>query len=355
MAASNNQMKDISLMFLLGISVGVLFAVINTSLYKGRSIFNYGCQSPYMHEDPNLIPNEEKDLESVDENLDMTFKDLEDEHNKGGDKVAKELSKTVTVLCWVMTNRDNLRTRGKSIKETWGKRCNKLIFFTTEKDYEFPVVALKLRNGKTDAWSKTREAWKYIYNHHRNDADWFLAVDDETFVIVENLRLLLSKYDTNKAYYLGRWFTVEGGYNSEGAGYVFSKKTLKGFVRVMKDSNKCSDVSLGEEGNVGKCLKSIGIHPSDTRDSMKRETFHPLNPENHIVPGSIKDDHWIHGHNRFPVLSGADFCSDNSITFHYIRADYMYILEYLVYHLRPYGIQNSFKLPKKFLSKPGKV
>lgn len=117
-------------------------------------------------------------------------------------------------------------------------------------DSSLPTVKLSVEEGRNGLWGKTREAFRYIWNNYRDQADWFFKADDDTlvkwlifvtilhsfhfkyniicalllflnrYVIVENLRYFLSGYNTTEALWFGHKFKtiVKQGYFSGGAG-----------------------------------------------------------------------------------------------------------------------------------------
>ena len=112
-------------------------------------------------------------------------------------------------------------------------------------------MALDVPEGHDNLWAKTREAFRYVYQHHKvrsdhifcrnidlinqirmntiqDEADWFLKADDDTYTIVENLRFLLEDKNSSAPVYFGHKFKpyVDQGYFSGGAGYVLSKEAL---------------------------------------------------------------------------------------------------------------------------------
>lgn len=48
------------------------------------------------------------------------------------DLIATQLAKEVRVLCWIMTDPVNHQRKASVVRDTWGKRCNILLFMTTQ-------------------------------------------------------------------------------------------------------------------------------------------------------------------------------------------------------------------------------
>jgi hypothetical protein len=96
-------------------------------------------------------------------------------------EMADKLFNDVRILCWVFTHPvPNHKTKVPHVRATWGRRCNKLLFISTQVEPGFDdIVAMPVEDGRAHLWNKTRLAMKYVYENHKNDADWFMRADDD--------------------------------------------------------------------------------------------------------------------------------------------------------------------------------
>jgi hypothetical protein len=78
------------------------------------------------------------------------------------DKLADLLFKEVKILCWVFTHPANHKVRSIHVKNTWGKRCSKLLFMSSEEDPDLPIVVVPGGNGRTHLWNKTQFTYRYV-------------------------------------------------------------------------------------------------------------------------------------------------------------------------------------------------
>ena len=252
--------------------------------------------------------------------------------------------------------------QARHVRATWGRRCDTLLFMSSAADPELPAVRLNVSEGRDNLWAKTKNAFKYVHRHHLEEADWFVKADDDTYMIIENLRLLLSEFNATEPLYFGRRFKpfVKQGYMSGGAGYVLSKEALKRFVEVHKttqlqtccqggysdsillpvqagvdDRAMCRQSSGGaEDVEMGQCMQHLGVTAADSRDQEGKKRFFPFVPEHHLIPGHIPRDSWYWRYQFYAEEEGLGCCSDRAVSFHYVSPREMYLLEYLIYHLR---------------------
>lgn len=80
-------------------------------------------------------------------------------------------------------------------------------------DSELDTIVLPVDEGRENLWNKVREAFKYIYTNHLTDYDWFLRADDDTYVIVENLREMLEPHSPTSPVYFGCKFKLPHSHN----------------------------------------------------------------------------------------------------------------------------------------------
>lgn len=269
---------------------------------------------------------------------------------------ADNLRHRVRILCWILTYPKNHRTKAINAKETWGRRCNKLLIMSSKRDDVLDTIVVNVtKENRRSLWSKTRQAWKYVYRHHLNDADWFYKADDDTYASMENMRYFLSTYSPLDPIYFGYKMkaVVQQGYNSGGAGYVLSRTAL---VRLAEDGfpdpDKCSQSDEGaEDAEVGRCMEKVNVLAGDSRDRLKRGRFFVHNPDYHLRQSTadiIDETYWYWKNMFYENDEGLDCCSNTAISWHYVQPATMINLHFFHYKFKTYGrVVSPHELPKR--------
>ncbi|XP_072037421.1 glycoprotein-N-acetylgalactosamine 3-beta-galactosyltransferase 1-like [Amphiura filiformis] len=247
--------------------------------------------------------------------------------------------KKIRVLCWIMTSPDTLMLKALHIKNTWGPRCDHILYMSSVENTTFPAVGLNVTEGRDSLWNKTRAAFEYIYKHNlTRKFDWFLKADDDTYVIVDNLKYFLRDKNSSKAVYYGHHFApfIKNGYMSGGAGYVLSRYAVETLVKIgLNNQLLCPQngtFATAEDLSLGYCMQNIGVIAGDSRDSLNRSRFLPF-----PIPEIMRDNYlpdWYVQYARHKLQKGLECCSDYLISCHYVLPHQMYAMDYFVYHLR---------------------
>lgn len=121
-----------------------------------------------------------------------------------------------------------------------------------------------------------------------------------------------------------------------------SKEALRRFVTdaITKYGSKedCrSFIDVGaEDAELGKCMTSVGVIPGDSRDHLGRGRFFPMEPHLFVYPFISPNNFapWWNNKSYYYYRQGENCCSDTTISFHYIRPTTLYVMDFLLYHIK---------------------
>ncbi|KAI6237969.1 N-acetylgalactosaminide beta-1,3-galactosyltransferase [Aphelenchoides besseyi] len=324
--------------------ISILWVVLGT-VFVGFTIYSLdkiGSSIPYF----NVY---KPDVEIVNSEVEEQL--FQFQHNHEDSDVVGELKENVRVLCWIMSGPNNTH-KAMAVNATWAPRCNKYFFVTAGNG--LPSVDLNVTAGRNHLFEKSKRAFKYLYDTDLNDYDWFLKADDDTFVIMENLRFMLLSYSPNDPIYFGCKFEskFKQGYMSGGAGYVLSREAVRRLVEVgLNDTAKCSQDEEGaEDVQIGKCLEAVNVVAGDARDTNGNLRMLPFEATALVdmskkkKPGYVK---WFYNETLYTYNKYKEPLSDYAISFHYINPVQMHGLFDRLYKLKVVGVTDSLDLVAK--------
>ncbi|KAF1780177.1 Fringe-like [Phytophthora cactorum] len=281
------------------------------------------------------------------------------------------------ILCFAVSYSAQHQTRVRAVAETWGQRCDKLLFFSnmsdtiivaadTPAERRFDVVQLDIIADHAHLWLRTRAALKYLYDNFRHDYDWFYKCDDDTYAIVENMRAYLKRPEVLQRFnrepmHMGHRFSMPMGtldhyiknetlrsqwhsrfdrmvYNSGGAGYVMNRLYLDKIVESLPEWTCLPEEASGtmpEDAGVAFCMMWNDVYPWDTRDHRGRERWHAFSPQHLFLTLDDPDSWYVKYHQTIGgVRSQFESAAPDSVAFHYAKPPLMYHLERSLYLCR---------------------
>jgi len=262
--------------------------------------------------------------------------------------------RSVTVVMPSVVNPNRRTQRLDSILETWGGSARAVYVVHNVSEYPEASHAVLSENHKPeDPYSYPQlmlvpsligledgvERLLYVIRmvYEKINPDFAFFINDHTFVIPEHLCEYLEHKNPNNHIYHGHALKNDKSvFNSGAAGYILSRETMKGLVdKLDHDDPLCTGKEAVKwlQGNPGlltsECMKKFGVTPVDTRHHEIYHRFHAF-PLTRMVSGDI-DQWYINKHigmdelmeglkpSYNTLLSGADCCSQDTISFHYVE------------------------------------
>ncbi|XP_072179543.1 glycoprotein-N-acetylgalactosamine 3-beta-galactosyltransferase 1-like [Diadema setosum] len=250
---------------------------------------------------------------------------------------ANLLRSKAKIMCLVTLEQSTASRFGKPVQNTWLRHCNGiLVMSNVPQSGGSTVVNVGIKGGESYRWSRTRLSLKHVHDKFLNHYDWFLKVPPDGFAVLENLRYLVLRYRASVNGYMGHVFK---GPKGGGSVIILSREALK-LIRPHLDSCTPSYFGGADDGEVLEtCFRSLDVIASmDGRDSAGRYRSQMRVPKLNLPYGATGRREWKWRDIIHPELKVPECCRDYTVAFHHVDPTELYLLEFMVYHMRPFGI-----------------
>uniref|UniRef100_A0A0N4ZDU4 N-acetylgalactosaminide beta-1,3-galactosyltransferase n=1 Tax=Parastrongyloides trichosuri TaxID=131310 RepID=A0A0N4ZDU4_PARTI len=278
----------------------------------------------------------------------ITFYVISDSHNENNlsfinMETMSLLERRTKVFCFILTSIKNMKTRAIYQKDTWLKRCDNYLFGSAVEDLSLPAINACSHDIHDSAMCKFKNTIKYIWNKYGEEYDWYFKTDDDSYIVVENLRALISPLNPNDYIFYGFKFVEHLDRKIEvlhgGSGFLMSRSSVKLLIEYgLDDSKYCNQNEyIHDDITVSDCFYRLGANVTGIIDNLKRFVFCPYDPErmlysNFVFPFMVEEIPF-----KDTITTGINSVGDFPIAFHYVGREMMYLLEYLFYHSNVVG------------------
>ena len=273
------------------------------------------------------------------------------------------------ILCVVLTQTKNHDTRLQALIDTWGRKCDKLIAASDSTDPKLSAVKIESMEGFWGIWDKLLQTLKMVLQNEeirKEDYDWILKADDDTYVIMENLKSFAANIskdvDMDEPLIYGRtipwpltlfkemknWFSADLNkefgqrfyakipeaetlrFSHGGPGYFMNWKYVESLVNAYFHTPDAVHGEVAEDIANAMTMRYHDVRQRGTVDvETGRERMHPESPQTMYT-----NPLWLgkmHHGIKESLGDGIECCSPTSISFHYVSDVQMRILDYQLY------------------------
>ena len=184
-------------------------------------------------------------------------------------------SKTGFIFIAMLSTDDNIYTRAFGAKKTWARKLSSRIRFeifanSTKSVPDTDIIQLKnVSDYVYPPQKKSFTMLKYLSDNYLDNFEWFIRLDDDAYVNLEKLELLLRSIDSREPIYMGS--PGEGLHSDDfvpdeftnfycmgGTGVIISRAALKLVAPRLKECIK-NLYSEHEDLELGRCFYKAGI------------------------------------------------------------------------------------------------
>jgi len=151
----------------------------------------------------------------------------------------------MNIIIFVHTCKMYEETRAKLIENTWGNKEN--IIFITDNEKSTLKNYIYIGEYKTGPTYHPENVWKMfnIFIKEYNNYDWFMIIDDDSYLYLNKLEDYLSFFDKDDCYMIGdflNWVSIRKEpdftcdytkWVSGGPGIVFTKKCIEIYLKLI--------------------------------------------------------------------------------------------------------------------------